>query len=193
MTFLLFTDGRLLPFHNCMILWFNFALAYLITLWIGKFAKKYGNKMLMVFQNRCPCKHIKSMLHLFRIRKNVYGILTNMWRLLTLYICTIHVIYVLFTLIQVSCPSFQLWLGIDILKQIYNSISIVSKQLQWLWKSFICDWICHRMSVTRWCYYIWRMLHHSSVNTLMPRQNSRHLPDEFSKCISFNENVWISN
>ena len=30
------------------------------------------------------------------------------------------------------------------------------------------------------------------VNTLRPRQNGRHLPDEFFKYIFFNENVWIS-
>ena len=30
------------------------------------------------------------------------------------------------------------------------------------------------------------------LNTLRPRQNGRHLPDNIFKCISFNENVWIS-
>ena len=30
------------------------------------------------------------------------------------------------------------------------------------------------------------------VNTLRPRQNGRHLPDEIFKCISLTENVWIS-
>ena len=31
-----------------------------------------------------------------------------------------------------------------------------------------------------------------SINTLRPRQNGRHLPDDIFKSISFNENVWIS-
>ena len=30
------------------------------------------------------------------------------------------------------------------------------------------------------------------VNTLRPRQNGRHFPDDISKCIFLNENVWIS-
>ena len=30
------------------------------------------------------------------------------------------------------------------------------------------------------------------VDTLRPRQNGRHFPDDISKCIFFNENVWIS-
>ena len=30
------------------------------------------------------------------------------------------------------------------------------------------------------------------VNTLRPRQNGRHFPDDIFKCIPLNENVWIS-
>ena len=30
------------------------------------------------------------------------------------------------------------------------------------------------------------------INTLWPRQNDRNVPDDIFKCISFNENVWIS-
>ena len=32
----------------------------------------------------------------------------------------------------------------------------------------------------------------SALNTLRPRQNGRHLPDDIFKCIFLNENVWIS-
>ena len=32
----------------------------------------------------------------------------------------------------------------------------------------------------------------TSINTLRPRQNGRHLPDDIFKCIFLNENVWIS-
>ena len=32
----------------------------------------------------------------------------------------------------------------------------------------------------------------SSLNTLRPRQNGRHFPDDVFKCIFLNENVWIS-
>ena len=30
------------------------------------------------------------------------------------------------------------------------------------------------------------------VNTLRPRQNGRHFPDDIFNCIFLNENVWIS-
>ena len=30
-----------------------------------------------------------------------------------------------------------------------------------------------------------------SINTLRPRQNGRHFPDDIFKCIFLNENVWI--
>ena len=32
----------------------------------------------------------------------------------------------------------------------------------------------------------------TGINTLMPKQNGRHFPDDILKCIFFNENVWIS-
>ena len=32
----------------------------------------------------------------------------------------------------------------------------------------------------------------NTVNTLRPRQNGRHFPDDIFKCIFLNENVWIS-
>ena len=30
------------------------------------------------------------------------------------------------------------------------------------------------------------------INTLRPRQNGRHFPDNILKCIFLNENIWIS-
>ena len=33
---------------------------------------------------------------------------------------------------------------------------------------------------------------HRTFNTLRPRQNGRHFPDDIFKCIFLNENVWIS-
>ena len=38
-----------------------------------------------------------------------------------------------------------------------------------------------------WCCCRWRVL-----NTLRPRQNGRHFPDDIFKCIFFNANIWIS-
>ena len=34
--------------------------------------------------------------------------------------------------------------------------------------------------------------HEEPLNTLRPRQEGRHFPDEIVKCIFLNENVWIS-
>ena len=36
------------------------------------------------------------------------------------------------------------------------------------------------------------LFRHQRVNTLRPRQNGRHLPDDIFKCIFLNENVLIS-
>ena len=36
---------------------------------------------------------------------------------------------------------------------------------------------------------LWR---NDDVNTLGPRENGSHLADNILKCISYNENVWIS-
>ena len=30
------------------------------------------------------------------------------------------------------------------------------------------------------------------INTLRPRQNGRHFPDDIFKCIFLNESIWIS-
>ena len=32
----------------------------------------------------------------------------------------------------------------------------------------------------------------SAINTLRPRQNGCHFPDNFFKCIFFHENIWVS-
>ena len=39
-------------------------------------------------------------------------------------------------------------------------------------------------------WHIWFAYNH--VNTLRPRQNGRHFPDDIFKCIFLNENVWIT-
>ena len=39
-----------------------------------------------------------------------------------------------------------------------------------------------------WQHYMYNWL----INTLRPRQNGRHFPDDIFKCIFLNENVWIS-
>ena len=40
-------------------------------------------------------------------------------------------------------------------------------------------------------YVINRLVTQLTLNTLRPRQNGRHFPDDIFKCISLNENIWI--
>ena len=50
------------------------------------------------------------------------------------------------------------------------------------------------MQCSHWCPFYCRGLCYDILwfNTLRPRQNGRHFPDDSSKCIFWNENVWIS-
>ena len=45
--------------------------------------------------------------------------------------------------------------------------------------------------VYRWLIYQW-FVYMLPLNTLRPRQNGRHFPDDIFKCIFWNENIWIS-
>ena len=49
------------------------------------------------------------------------------------------------------------------------------------------------------CFVVWYTFsgmddinQNDKINTLRPRQNGRHFPDNIFKCIFLNENVWIS-
>ena len=65
-----------------------------------------------------------------------------------------------------------------------------------------CPWTCMAISrhgADRQVTYVFFLLSTRSllrvnlrVNTLRPRQNGRHFPDDIFKCIFLNENVWIS-
>ena len=60
-----------------------------------------------------------------------------------------------------------------------------------LWGSSLCQPFCYRDrnipgGNSRGCSWYWM------INTLRPRQNSRHFPDDILKWILFNGNVWIS-
>ena len=52
----------------------------------------------------------------------------------------------------------------------------------------------HRTDPSHWRHMAWLGQNDQSknLNTLRPRQNGRHFPDDIFKCISLNENVWIS-
>ena len=43
-----------------------------------------------------------------------------------------------------------------------------------------------------WPHWCVRKPQNSAFNTLKPRQNGRHFPDDIFKCIFVNENIWIS-
>ena len=55
------------------------------------------------------------------------------------------------------------------------------------------NWMENKISVpygTALQWYSTVYVHH--VNTLRPRQNGRHFPDDIFQCIFLNENAWIS-
>ena len=60
--------------------------------------------------------------------------------------------------------------------------------------SYQWTWLC--VIISQWFLFQSDLSNRGSgycvVNTLRPRQNGRHLPDDIFKCISLNENVWIS-
>ena len=63
-------------------------------------------------------------------------------------------------------------------------------ELQWYFNE--TSIICFRNMPSAYCSHIlwgliWVLIH---INTLRPRQNGRHFPDD--KCILLNENVWVS-
>ena len=41
-------------------------------------------------------------------------------------------------------------------------------------------------------HILWKDVYGRWHNTLRPRQNVRHFPDDIFKCIFLNENIWIS-
>ena len=66
----------------------------------------------------------------------------------------------------------------------------------------LCDVICsdnywrqnkyeHMFKITKYLVYHIVILHTIFNNTLRPRQNGRHFPDDIFKCIFLNEYVWI--
>ena len=54
------------------------------------------------------------------------------------------------------------------------------------YNSCVCRAGRENHELTCWCIDL------QSINTLRPRQNGRHFPDDIFKCIFLNENVWIS-
>ena len=55
---------------------------------------------------------------------------------------------------------------------------------------FWMRWVVIRAGV--YCPQLWAQLVSTCFNTLRPRQNGRHFPDDMFKCIFLNENVLIS-
>ena len=73
---------------------------------------------------------------------------------------------------------------------------VIRKTPQWNWIEMNL-----RVLVTKynWIPFVFEIVNTSSrhqwiniINTLRPRQNGRHFPDDILKCIFLNENAWIS-
>ena len=84
-----------------------------------------------------------------------------------------------------------------------NNITSFSIPFHWhlsqrLWRQY------HELKFYRYCLhiivakqlnYVFMVMHNMSesiINTLRPRQNGRHLPDDIFKCMFSNDNIWIS-
>ena len=89
--------------------------------------------------------------------------------------------------ITYSPPNFKgatLYNGCNYLSMLGFKLIHISKRgpsKQFSWKETIRD-IWHNM------WYSW----HETLNTLRPRQNGRHFPDDIFNWIFVNENAWIS-
>ena len=80
---------------------------------------------------------------------------------------------------------------------------VPAKQPWWIWINTSCEFIMNdcitttKQSTTKPCAYflrytvIWWIIWGGSVNTLGPRQNAYHYPDDTFKCNFLNENVRI--
>ena len=64
-----------------------------------------------------------------------------------------------------------------------NLVAMLKLMTKWLLQN-----IAHVMRVT----LAWHGQHVVAINTLRPRQNGRHFPDDIFKWIFLNENIWIS-
>ena len=64
---------------------------------------------------------------------------------------------------------------------------IITRALNW--QKAICDYLEIKSANLN----VWRSIRTRIINTLRPRQNGRHFPDDIFKWIFLNENVWISS
>ena len=55
----------------------------------------------------------------------------------------------------------------------------------------VCEKLFWLQWVKLWCPLIDWQRHQNILNSLRPKQNGRHFPDDTFKCIFLNENVWI--
>ena len=104
----------------------------------------------------------------------------------------------------------SLWIP---LVQFYSNQRKNSRLLPHAARSLPLPWVCRSCPpppppplyagtahVLRGCHHDYQAHHRSAArvntdiqfNTLRPRQNGRHFPDDIFKCISLKENVWIS-
>ena len=78
------------------------------------------------------------------------------------------------------------------------------KSMAGFWLKFQCMWqmaneqLITHLHLDAWLFFIFEpclvcfAFPKQDINTLRPRQNGRHFPDDIFKCIFLNESVWIS-
>ena len=64
----------------------------------------------------------------------------------------------------------------------------------WVWQNIVTQPCCHDMGTCMTCHWVQYsiLVRLTWLNTLRPRQNGRHFPDDIFKWIFVNKNVWIS-
>ena len=88
-----------------------------------------------------------------------------------------------YDVIDTWASRYILWPHID---RLFGHSFYVCVLIQWCWGHWVEEVVIYFQCL--WNVQVW----HFFVNTLRPRQNGRHFPDDIFKCISLNENMWIS-
>ena len=93
------------------------------------------------------------------------------------------------------------WTGLSLLTTLlhllfWNQKASLDNQMVWDCESHPAHWEVRVLSacyvgIRKYKFEVVRMLLRLLFNTLKPRQNGRHFPDDIFKCIFLNENVWI--
>ena len=78
---------------------------------------------------------------------------------------------------ECTVKNFSWTLGNQLVRVVYGRLP----------RHLYADWWCVKVACVLFIHHL-----QTCLNTLRPKQNGRHLPDDILKCIFLNENIWIS-